>query len=327
MKKYQLDFHRAVLAGNKTLMKQFTELGADVNAPMHNDGRSPVYIASYYGYLEAVTGLIEMGANINTARDDGCTPVYIAAREGHFDVVKTLVEHGADVNTPANNGETPLYVAALWRSSDVVLYLVDVGADVTQALSRSMLPVAVLEMLQLFCQRCDVQCSSEMSPLFPLVQLMCSISVAVCNHDDDDAKAVFKTAISCELRQNVASTTVKQMSQVPYPLRRRLTRLACRIYYNSLLIDSDRISLSTKARRYVELMCFLLDEVMMRDALALRLTCRANHEWRRFPFYTDCYRELEAHLIESFIAFDASRFVSTQVINSAIEMHSQHHVV
>jgi hypothetical protein len=71
-------------------------------------------------------------------------------------------------------------------------------------------------------------------------------------------------------------------------------------FCNSLLIDGDCISIFSKARRYVELVCFLRDEVMLREVLALRLTCKANHEWRRFPVYYGCYRELlEAHLIES----------------------------
>jgi hypothetical protein len=75
---------------------------------------------------------------------------------------------------------------------------------------------------------------------------------------------VFETAIARAYRQDLVKIPVEQMSQVQYSLRRRLTRLAGIVYCDSLLIDSGRISLSTKARRYAELVYFLLDEAMLR---------------------------------------------------------------
>ena len=127
-----------------------------------------------------------------------------------MDAVRVLTEHGADINTPDNYGYTPLTGAIMRNKTDVVTYLVSIGADITRAMARATPPAEVLEVLELFCQRCHVQCSPEIYPLFALVQLMSSTSAAVNSHGDDshDAKVVFEAAIACELRQHVASTTI-----------------------------------------------------------------------------------------------------------------------
>jgi ankyrin repeat protein len=59
-----------------------------------------------------VRALIELGADVNKARNDGVTPLYIAAQVGHEAVVRALIEAGVDVNRAADDGVTPLYVGA-----------------------------------------------------------------------------------------------------------------------------------------------------------------------------------------------------------------------
>lgn len=61
----------------------------------------------------------------------------------------------------------------------------------------------------------------------------------------------------------------------------------------------------------------------MREVLALRLTCKSNHQWRRFPVVHDAEHELEVNLIERFLGYDASRFVSTQVLHGVLNMHER----
>ena len=92
-------------------------------------------------------------------------------------------------------------------------------------------------------------------------------------------------------------------------LKRRL--IACRVYQSTLLLDRDRLSAVMKACRYTEVVCFLFDLPMLGDVLSLRLTCKSNNERRRFPVCYVEYRELEANLIEEWVAYGSSRFVST----------------
>ena len=101
--------------------------------------------------------------------------------------------------------------------------------------------------------------------------------------------------------------------------------IAWRVYQASLLLDGDRITLPAKARRYMELACFLFDLGMLRDVWALRMTCTSNSERRRFPIYcsTPFYQELEANIIEECVAYgSSSRFVSTSVIYAVMAIHS-----
>ena len=55
---------------------------------------------------------MELGADVNQARDDGVTALYIAAEKGREAVVRALIELGADVNKATDKGWTPLAIAA-----------------------------------------------------------------------------------------------------------------------------------------------------------------------------------------------------------------------
>ena len=91
------------------------------------------------------------------------------------------------------------------------------------------------------------------------------------------------------------------------------------------MLDGDRLSVGVKARRYMELVCFLFDLTMLSDVLSLRLTCQSNNERRRFPVYLPtAYYELEANLIEEWVGFGSSRFVSTAIIVAVLAIQEQH---
>jgi hypothetical protein len=85
-------------------------------------------------------------------------------------------------------------------------------------------------------------------------------------------------------------------------------QIAWRVYQESLLFDSDRISLSTKDRWYVELVGLFLGEAMLADLFSLRITCKANSD-------------IVLRVYEEFIAYRASRFASTTIINAVIGLH------
>jgi ankyrin repeat protein len=76
--------------------------GADV-AAAHPDGETPLMAASRTGHMNAVTLLLEAGANANTADAyQQETPLMWAAAEGHVDVVNTLLKAGADPDRKAH---------------------------------------------------------------------------------------------------------------------------------------------------------------------------------------------------------------------------------
>ena len=59
---------------------------------------------------------------VNRAMEDGRTPLFIASEKGHVDAARLLLDKGAEVDKADEDGETPLLVAkALVRASIVAL--------------------------------------------------------------------------------------------------------------------------------------------------------------------------------------------------------------
>jgi len=73
-----------------------------------------LHCASFFGIVEVVAGLIEMGyCDINEADFSGCGPLTWAARNGHEGVVEILLgREDVDPDKPDDDGQTPLSHAA-----------------------------------------------------------------------------------------------------------------------------------------------------------------------------------------------------------------------
>jgi ankyrin repeat protein len=74
-------------------------------------GLTPLLHAARQGYLEAMTALLDGGADIDkVGGGDGTSPLLIATINGQVDAAALLVERGADPNIPSTlNGMTPLW--------------------------------------------------------------------------------------------------------------------------------------------------------------------------------------------------------------------------
>ena len=141
---------------------------ANVNEPNY-EGRTPLHLAASFGSSEAVTFLIELGADVSAADRWGNTPLDAALSQGHSVIASHLQSLGAkpgsedaggfaarnasafrtaaatgnvddlrrrashtDVNAVANyEGRTPLHLAASVGSLEAVRYLIELGADLS----------------------------------------------------------------------------------------------------------------------------------------------------------------------------------------------------
>src|SRR6185503_11481425 len=75
-------------------------------------GMTPLHFAARDGHAQAVTALLDAGADINKKSADGNTPLLIALINGQFDVAMQFVEKGAKVNVAGDGyGITPLWAA------------------------------------------------------------------------------------------------------------------------------------------------------------------------------------------------------------------------
>ena len=294
--------------GHELTIRALVELGADLNTPK-NEGTTPACIAAHDGHALTLSALAELGADLNTSNDNGFTPAYVAAHTGRLEVLKVLVNY-SDVNFDlvANNGASPLMAAVKYGPRDICVLLVNIGVDVKRCLPcRGPPPVGVnhvREMMTEFCTRVslpnahDVDCDFKIVKccLFSLTNLMCSARLGLCssaeginddsNGDDAPLLSSFQTHVAVSMWQMLSAEVLKRMQATCYVLKRKLVLIAWRVYQSTLLKDGDRLNAVAKARRYTELVCFLFDLTMLSDVLALRLTCKSNHERRRFSV---CY--------------------------------------
>ena len=123
------DYNRHI--STKILIKGQNMSGVDVD---RFSGFSGLHCASFFGIVEIVAVLIQMGCcDINQTDSRGNTPLIWAARNGHKGVVKILLERD-DVNPDKqdNDGRTPFWIAATEGHEGVVNILLgrdDVNPD------------------------------------------------------------------------------------------------------------------------------------------------------------------------------------------------------
>ena len=330
--------------GHEATVRALAELGANLNTP-NNKGATPAIIAAKNGHVASLKALAELDADLNTSNNEGVSAVYAAACKGHLEIIKVLASRRVNIDL-VSNGVSPLMAAVLAGHTDVSMLLVNIGADVKLCLKESAPPGVnhIRDMMSQFCTSMD---SSQMSidgdgtdngagvkyALFSLTNLLSSAKFDFCSIDqsnaadassgDDATSEWFKTHVAISMQNQLLTEDIEGMQATCYVLKRRLVLIGWRVFQSTLLVDGDRVSAVTKTRRYTELVCFLFDSTMLGDVLSLRLTCKSNSERRRFPVYlpTGDYHELEANLIEEWVSFGSSRFVSTDIIHAVLAMH------
>ena len=77
----------------------------------HQNGATPLIIASHQGHLDVVRLLLEANADNDKANNNGKTPMFFALQQGHLEVLRLLLEAGADRDTAAG-GATPMGMAS-----------------------------------------------------------------------------------------------------------------------------------------------------------------------------------------------------------------------
>ncbi len=83
-------------------------------------GLTPLLLAAREGHLEAVTALVESGADVDRASGgDGSSPMVIAIGNGHYDVAQYLLDQGANPNLVNIDGLGPLYATVNMRHAPI----------------------------------------------------------------------------------------------------------------------------------------------------------------------------------------------------------------
>ncbi|HET9216314.1 MAG TPA: ankyrin repeat domain-containing protein [Terriglobia bacterium] len=131
-------WYSAIRENNLGTLRTLVENGA-TNA-RGAGGLTPLMAAASFGSLEAVSLLINAGADPAVVNESGLTALHLAA--GDARKVRLLLEHGADVNKASLLGRTPLLVAAgIEGTLETVKLLAERGADVNAADTAGVTPL------------------------------------------------------------------------------------------------------------------------------------------------------------------------------------------
>ena len=97
---------------------------ADSHKPPNFSG---LHCASFFGIVEIIASLVEVGHRINQMDCTGSTPLLWAALNGHEGAVIILLRRGADPGSPDSAERTPLWWAA-WNGHEGVVKIL-LGRD------------------------------------------------------------------------------------------------------------------------------------------------------------------------------------------------------
>lgn len=104
--------------------------GADMDAKVGPQQRTPIDYAAMGGHLPIVRILIKAGAGREGGVTCGLSPLVAAVRGGHVKTVEFLLEAGAPVNDVwPKTGESPLLTAVLAGNVKLVNCLLAAGAN------------------------------------------------------------------------------------------------------------------------------------------------------------------------------------------------------
>jgi hypothetical protein len=103
--------------GNREVLKFLIQSGADVNLTADDRGSSALIDATIGKYLEIVTDLIELEADVDIKSKDGQTALIIAVGGDDEVVVEALLKAGADLDIPDALGMSARKYATLYRKS------------------------------------------------------------------------------------------------------------------------------------------------------------------------------------------------------------------
>ena len=96
--------------------------GEDVNAKCGRHG-SPLHAASRNGHVDAVTLLLDFGANVNMTNKDQRTPIRAAYDGRHLEAMRLLLERGAVVDEPHDWAGSLVHKASYRGQAEVLRLL------------------------------------------------------------------------------------------------------------------------------------------------------------------------------------------------------------
>uniref|UniRef100_A0A8C4TBX0 Uncharacterized protein n=1 Tax=Erpetoichthys calabaricus TaxID=27687 RepID=A0A8C4TBX0_ERPCA len=189
----ELDLKNGTLSDDTRMLQRLRNRLNIINCADAN-GNTPLSEAAAGGHPEAITLLIENGADINTKGAFGRTPLYRAAFGGHLRAVQTLLQFGADPRIYANDASTPEQVSSF---DSVVKTLRDWDISITESM---------LEKMEAEKQRREAE---ERKQKKAFQKAYCELNKRIYEHDKCELENKGKTKITLQAIQDAEAQMEK----------------------------------------------------------------------------------------------------------------------
>ena len=123
----------AIKRGNIEMMRTFLEFGADMEFKEMKSGMTPLQFAIACSNIDAVTFLLDRGADLNYATPSGVTGLQIAFNKRDEDMVRLLLEREAQISRIF--GKSPLQVAVELKWLNITRMLLERGCDPNECIN------------------------------------------------------------------------------------------------------------------------------------------------------------------------------------------------
>ena len=126
----QLPIHRAARAGKDDAVSVLLQRGADVESA-DDQGNTALMYAACYNQKQAARILLQNGAKIRAVNKQGWAPIHFATSFcDQPTMAEVLLEEGASIEEKTSVGDTPLHRACFNGKVEVVKYLISRGAEI-----------------------------------------------------------------------------------------------------------------------------------------------------------------------------------------------------
>jgi ankyrin repeat protein len=346
--------HLAAQEGHAAVIRALVQVGADVDAT-DDKACTAAHVAAALGHVDVLSAIIDMRGDVEILNGNGRSPLMTAAAGNHRGAFLTLVDAGVDVRQCyfSQDQSVAAFTAEIktmvddnsWSHSfsHIILCGID-AAPASLMCLESLIPshassagnccvFSLAKLIFMTYKTCIRGLQNEDSDI---------TSIGAVNESELTLLLLREGSPSC-LRRLLRDESLERLQNVAFGIRRRLVRVACiahvrkddsHIGVNVVRQDGCRwnqygeyvrgLNANAKLTHFVEIVTLFLDSDMLRDVLALRLTCKSNSERRRFPVLClSCYVELESNLIEEWLSHGVTRFLSTNVIHGALVLHQR----
>ena len=122
-----MNIYKAAETDDLDELNKLLASGVDINARLRT--LTPLMCAVAEGANDAVTTLLQHGADVNLQAKVGTTALMFASMHGYDDFVSLLLDHSAQIDIQDNKGWTALHHAVQGNSGQIIALLASRGAN------------------------------------------------------------------------------------------------------------------------------------------------------------------------------------------------------